>query len=227
MAWWAASLRSSTVDMAVVWMYVIKWEVTSEAVCTRGTKESQTQCHRNWLLYTHICTSLLSHPPRQYPEEKWTYHQPLPTQETKFSHYCPLLWSMALLLESAQSQGHRQPAMSFQHRYTLLIAWLIVWTQLLDKRRPRRSDCQSYWDVTISDLAIFNFFFFSLRYNVAYEVSPTWLTLVYLWFVQVAVTWLHLSLTDWTTSPLIDDSLLVRCCDSVLGVVRVLLYGST
>ena len=34
--------------------------------------------------------------------------------------------------------------------------------------------------------------------------------LFYLQFVQVAVTWLHLSLTDWTTSPLIDDSLLVH-----------------
>ena len=32
--------------------------------------------------------------------------------------------------------------------------------------------------VTISDLAIFNFF--SLRYDVASEVSPTWLTPVYL-----------------------------------------------
>ena len=69
--------------------------------------------------------------------------------------------------------------------------------------------------VTISDLAIFNFSF--LLYDVANEVSPTWLTPVYLLFVQVAVTWLHLSLTDWNTSPLIDDSLLVRCCDSVLG----------
>ena len=29
----------------------------------------------------------------------------------------------------------------------------------------------------------------------------------------------YLSLADWTTSPLIDDSLLVRCCDSVLGVL--------
>ena len=40
--------------------------------------------------------------------------------------------------------------------------------------------------VTISDLAIFNFF--SLLYDVAYEVSPTWLTPVYLRFAQVAVT---------------------------------------
>ena len=39
--------------------------------------------------------------------------------------------------------------------------------------------------VTISDLAIFNFL---LRYDVASEVSPTWLTPVYLLFVQVAVT---------------------------------------
>ena len=72
--------------------------------------------------------------------------------------------------------------------------------------------------VMISDLAIFKFSFFRLRYDVASEVSPTWLTPVYLWFVQVAVTWQHLSLADWTTSLLIDDSLLVRCCDSVLGV---------
>ena len=70
--------------------------------------------------------------------------------------------------------------------------------------------------VTISDLAIFNFSF--LLYDVASEVSPTWLTPVYLWFIQVAVTWLHLSLADWTTSPLLDDPLLVRCYDSVLGV---------
>ena len=68
--------------------------------------------------------------------------------------------------------------------------------------------------VMISDLALF---IFLLLYDVASEVSPTWLTPVYLLSVQVAVTWLHLSLTDWTTSPLIDDSLLVRCCDSVLG----------
>ena len=39
--------------------------------------------------------------------------------------------------------------------------------------------------VTISDLAIFNFL---LRYNMASEVSPTWLTPVYLLFVQVEVT---------------------------------------
>ena len=68
--------------------------------------------------------------------------------------------------------------------------------------------------VMISDLALFNFL---LLYDMASEVSPTWLTPVYLWFIQVAVTWLHLSLTDWTTSPLIDDSLLARYCDSVLG----------
>ena len=68
--------------------------------------------------------------------------------------------------------------------------------------------------VTISDLALFNFL---LLYDVASKVSPTWLTPVYLWFVQVAVTWLHLSPADWNTSPLIDDSLLVCCCDSVLG----------
>ena len=70
--------------------------------------------------------------------------------------------------------------------------------------------------VTISNLAIFNFHF--LLYNMSYEVSPMWLTPVYLLFTQVAVIWLHLSLSYWTTSPLIDDSLLVCCCDSVLGV---------
>ena len=64
------------------------------------------------------------------------------------------------------------------------------------------------------DKALFNFL---LLYDVASEVSPTWLTPVYLQFVQVAVTWLHLSFTDWTTSLLIDDSLLVHYCDSVLG----------
>ena len=53
---------------------------------------------------------------------------------------------------------------------------------------------------------------------MAHEVSPMWLTPGYLLFIQVAVTWLHLSLYYWTTSPLIDDSLLVHCCDSVLGV---------
>ena len=61
--------------------------------------------------------------------------------------------------------------------------------------------------VTISDLALFIFF---LLYDLVSEVSPTWLTPVYLRFV-------HLFLADWTTSPLIDDSLLVRYCDSVLG----------
>ena len=67
--------------------------------------------------------------------------------------------------------------------------------------------------VTILDW-LFNFSIY-----MSYEVSPTWLTPVYLLFVQVAVTWLHLSLSYWTTSPLIDDSLLVHCCDSVLGVL--------
>ena len=37
----------------------------------------------------------------------------------------------------------------------------------------------------ISDLALFIFF---LLYDMASEVSPTWLTPVYLLFVQVAVT---------------------------------------
>ena len=69
--------------------------------------------------------------------------------------------------------------------------------------------------VTRSDLDIFNSFL--LWYNMSDEVSPTWLTPVYLLFIQVAVTWLHLSLSYWTTSPLINDSLLVCCCDSVLG----------
>ena len=40
--------------------------------------------------------------------------------------------------------------------------------------------------VTISDLAIFNFFL--LLYDVASKVSPTWLTPVPLLFAQVAVT---------------------------------------
>ena len=44
---------------------------------------------------------------------------------------------------------------------------------------------ETHMGVTISDLAIFNFL---LRYDVASEVSPTWLTPVYLLFVQVAVT---------------------------------------
>ena len=70
--------------------------------------------------------------------------------------------------------------------------------------------------VTISDLAIFNFFF--ILYDMSYEVAVIWLTPVYLLFVQVAVTWLHLSFYYWSTSPLLDDSLLVCCCDSVLGV---------
>ena len=41
------------------------------------------------------------------------------------------------------------------------------------------------YSVTISDLAIFNFL---LLYDVVSDVSPTWLTPVYLRLVQVAVT---------------------------------------
>ena len=122
---------------------------------------------------------------------------------------------------------------------TLVPSWVHHRSSLLGRNplarefRPGRtlgsiSNCRPWfrsWYVTISDLAIFNSFF--LLYDVAFEVSPTWLTPVYLRFVQVAVTWLHLSLIDWTTSPLINDSLLVRRCDSVLGVVRVLFYRST
>ena len=83
--------------------------------------------------------------------------------------------------------------------------------------QKHQSRANTMWCMTImiSDLAIFNFL---LLYDVASEVLPMWLTPVYLLFAQVAVTGLHLSLADWTTSPLIDDSLLVCCCDSVLGV---------
>ena len=80
-------------------------------------------------------------------------------------------------------------------------SWRLVLVPLLS---TRNAEATGQWlsHVMISDLALFNFLYL---YDVASEVSPMWLTPVYLLFVQVAVMWLHLSSSYWTTSPLLDD----------------------